>query len=536
MTACQLVDAQEHIDAYLAFLPTNSRGTIKLQSADIQFRAGSLRLSELAPHIRDTVPEIFASAELLLINERVRDLFEGDISGNNNDHSSADLALTRLLAGRGLGHDDIDQVFRASKLYRPKWDEMRGHNTYGQITIAKALEGQSTEGPTRSPEVISRQPSINFLPDQHKPVFISGGMPKREFVGPTIQGNLTLYPLCALSAVVALGAVGKTSLLISHACHVAAGKPWHSFQLSQAKVIYFSVEETQDELNRKFSATTLNWPQNQQQKAIDNLLLVSLLGKDMRLVTNERGTYKGSGAAEKIIALAQTFGLTAGLIILDHMQGLATGDMNSSETATAICREANKIVAATGAAVVFAAHISKANINATAIGQGLAVGSLAFENALRQLGGMIHMQPDEAIKYGLEGMHKDYVRLEVPKNSYGPSEGGVWLKKVYVPSYHTIVMEPVVLTLPVKGPMKSTHERVQAAIVEHVKKDLWTTRNKLDLLAGLDGQFKVSKAVLREVLAASLGCGLLVMHPISAQDRTNNELNKQVTEVLRANS
>ena len=536
MTTHQLVDAQEHIDAYLAFLPSNRRGISQFQSVNTQFRIGSLHLSELAPHLKDAIPEIFVSKDLMLINERVRDLFEGDISGNGNDHSSADLAFTRLLAGRGISQDDIDQVFRASKLYRPKWDEMRGHATYGQITIAKALEGQSLDSRTPDNSEMKHPPSMSFVPEHHKPVFISGGMPRREFVGPTVQGNLTLYPLCALSAVVALGAVGKTSLLISHACHVSAGKPWHGSQVSQAKVIYFSVEETQDELNRKFSAITLHWPENQQQAAIDNLLLVSLLGKDMRLVTNERGTYKGSGAAEKIIDLAKDFELTNGLIILDHMQGLATGDLNSSETATAICREANKIVAATGAAVVFAAHISKANINATSIGQGLAVGSLAFENALRQLGGMIHMQPEEATKYGLEGTHKDYVRLEVPKNSYGPSEGGVWLKKVYVPSYHTIVMEPVILTPPVKGTMKSTHERVQTAIVAHVKKDLWTTRNKLDLLAGLDGPFKVSKAVLREVLAASLGCGLLVMHPISAQDRTNNDLNKQVTEVLRATS
>jgi hypothetical protein len=35
----------------------------------------------------------------------------------------------------------MDRMFRASDLYRPKWDEKRGSATYGELTIAKALEG-----------------------------------------------------------------------------------------------------------------------------------------------------------------------------------------------------------------------------------------------------------------------------------------------------------------------------------------------------------------------------------------------------------
>ena len=41
--------------------------------------------------------------------------------------------------------------------------------------------------------------------EQHKPEFIPGGMPPRTFAGPTIHGSLKLYPLRALTAVVALG-------------------------------------------------------------------------------------------------------------------------------------------------------------------------------------------------------------------------------------------------------------------------------------------------------------------------------------------
>ncbi|MCM3079582.1 DUF927 domain-containing protein [Brevibacillus invocatus] len=73
--------------------------------------------------------------------EEIRSLYEGNISAHNNDHSSADMALCCYLAWF-TKHDRerIDRMFRQSKLYRPKWDELRGEQKYGQITIQKAIE------------------------------------------------------------------------------------------------------------------------------------------------------------------------------------------------------------------------------------------------------------------------------------------------------------------------------------------------------------------------------------------------------------
>lgn len=66
--------------------------------------------------------------------------FDGNTSGYNGDDSAADMALCNLLAfwtGKDAGM--IDTLFRKSALYRPKWDELRGAQTYGQITIGKAI-------------------------------------------------------------------------------------------------------------------------------------------------------------------------------------------------------------------------------------------------------------------------------------------------------------------------------------------------------------------------------------------------------------
>lgn len=66
----------------------------------------------------------------------------GELSAHQGDHSRADLALCCHLAfWSGGAIETIDRLFRGSALYRPKWDEMRGPQTYGQRTIARALEG-----------------------------------------------------------------------------------------------------------------------------------------------------------------------------------------------------------------------------------------------------------------------------------------------------------------------------------------------------------------------------------------------------------
>lgn len=64
----------------------------------------------------------------------------GDISAYDGDHSRADLALVNyLIQACGPGPARVDRLFRRSALMRPKWDEYRGVQTYGQMTIAKGI-------------------------------------------------------------------------------------------------------------------------------------------------------------------------------------------------------------------------------------------------------------------------------------------------------------------------------------------------------------------------------------------------------------
>lgn len=74
---------------------------------------------------------------------KVTRLLGGDMIDHEGDHSAADLALCCEAAFFCRDPRVIDEVMRQSKLFREKWDERRGKETYGQRTIRKALEAQT---------------------------------------------------------------------------------------------------------------------------------------------------------------------------------------------------------------------------------------------------------------------------------------------------------------------------------------------------------------------------------------------------------
>jgi putative DNA primase/helicase len=67
-------------------------------------------------------------------------LYDGNITDCGGDHSRADLSLCCILAYWTRGDTArVDRLFRASKLMRPKWNERRGAETYGQRTLREAV-------------------------------------------------------------------------------------------------------------------------------------------------------------------------------------------------------------------------------------------------------------------------------------------------------------------------------------------------------------------------------------------------------------
>ena len=92
---------------------------------------------------------------------KFRKLWYGDITGYQSQ-SEADLAFCGYLAfWLEKDHERMDRVFRKSKLMRPKWDERHGSDTYGAITIRKAIEGcTDVYDPAQPPKAKVFQPLL----------------------------------------------------------------------------------------------------------------------------------------------------------------------------------------------------------------------------------------------------------------------------------------------------------------------------------------------------------------------------------------
>lgn len=92
------------------------------------------------PEISLTESEIIRKAMAAQNGEKFAALFNGTWNGLYSSQSEADIALCNMLAfwtGRDAGM--MDRIFRQSALYRPKWDEKRGGQSYGEMTIQDAI-------------------------------------------------------------------------------------------------------------------------------------------------------------------------------------------------------------------------------------------------------------------------------------------------------------------------------------------------------------------------------------------------------------
>src|SRR5438309_479207 len=128
------------------------------------------------------------------------------------DQGEAELAWGGFLRCWAEDGGQPDSLFRGSKLMRPKWDERRGHETYGAHTIRKALETTSTHtyGQAKPPSVAEDLLTICLADVEHEPV---------EWLWP---GYILYRKLAILDGDPGMG---KSTLSLDIAARVSAGAP-----------------------------------------------------------------------------------------------------------------------------------------------------------------------------------------------------------------------------------------------------------------------------------------------------------------------
>jgi len=97
--------------------------------------------------VRRTIREYGASSSTSVDGDAILRLWDGSDAGYGGDTSRADMAFVKHLYFWCKGDEQLmDECFRASGRMRTKWDEYRGSQTYGEMTIGKAYRGDTFDG------------------------------------------------------------------------------------------------------------------------------------------------------------------------------------------------------------------------------------------------------------------------------------------------------------------------------------------------------------------------------------------------------
>lgn len=174
-------------------------------------------------------------------------LYQGDISAYPSQ-SEADMALCNMLAfWCAKDAQMMDTIFRQSGLYRPKWDVKHGPETYGNITIQKAIAGTTevytpkkemygheivtVEGGQNSPGVPVVMPAFTDSSDYNNMEFLEPEWMIKDII-----------PDKGLAGIYAKPKVGKTWMTYGIAYAVVTGGEYMGSKMKKGGVIYFDIE------------------------------------------------------------------------------------------------------------------------------------------------------------------------------------------------------------------------------------------------------------------------------------------------------
>lgn len=300
------------------------------------------------------------------------------MTGEDGGHASAseaDLALANMIAYYSSDPDQIDRIFRQSARDRDKWDEQRGARTYGQMTIDKALTGESAAAghQARARHAASfnsmifpfnAMNAIALAQPEIAPFNLRARTALSLFIGEPPKVKWLIHRILPLGKVAILASppgVGKSMLALQLALNVAsipsAVNP--KFSLggrveAHGRVVVISAEDDEEEMHRRLNTLRGDDPMP------GKMHIVSL--PDLGYFTLVEGDARRSMApSPRWVALKQEILELddVRLIVVDTLQAVSIGDLNAAEVAQAMMNELTELANQIGASVLVLHHLVK---------------------------------------------------------------------------------------------------------------------------------------------------------------------------------
>jgi hypothetical protein len=227
-----------------------------------------------------------------------------------------------------------------------------------------------------------------------------------------------------ITSLIAPAGAGKSSLGLTIALHLAAGRDFGPFKCVNGpyRVAVLSVEEDQDELQRRFEALRVHYKFTQEDAA--NVFIIDALEEPIMAVADRRGVVKRTKFADEMER--QLYREAIDVVVVDPFVEIWNGnenDNNQVKTAAAIIRQ---MIRGMNAACLLMHHVRKGTM--TPGDMDSARGASSLSGLVRLAQTLTNMTPDDAEGFGLDSP-SGFVRMDQAKGNYVPaSEKAAWFK------------------------------------------------------------------------------------------------------------
>lgn len=279
-------------------------------------------------------------------------LFDGDWRGDYESQSEADLSLCNILAfwcQKDAGQ--IDKIFRQSKLFRQKWDDIHGQQAYGAMTIGKAIDRTNKVYDDNHPPTPKAKNANRFELVQAGSIVVK---PPQWLVQGLIEHD-------SLALVFGDPGCGKSLWSIAIALCIATGTPFFGQAVKQGPVVYIAGEGHQG-IGRRLMA----WS-NMNEVNHDNAPLY--ISKIPAALTDSEMVVHVQAEIERITT-------SPVLIVIDTLaRNFGPGDENSTQDMSQFVQAADLLRASSQATVLIVHHSGHGD-------KGRARGAMALKGAL----------------------------------------------------------------------------------------------------------------------------------------------------------
>lgn len=281
------------------------------------------------------------------------ELIAGKCDKYGGDDSSADLALCNDLAF--WCHKDpqlMDACFRLTGLIRPKWDERRGTDTYGERTIAKAIADTPNtydpQGGGRA-DMASTTSTGGGTALQLVDIADVTGENVPELPPAIIEG---LWRPCGKLILVGPPKAGKSMEAIHLALCIATGREWLGRKCHICRVLYVNVEISEAEFAHRVDCARKNMGLAPYEFE-GRFKMVTLTGK--RDADGKR--YKMPKLVDELIQAHEEYPFD--VCVIDPIYKLEDGDENTADGTNDFLAEMDRLNIATGCATMYVHHTGK---------------------------------------------------------------------------------------------------------------------------------------------------------------------------------